>query len=91
MTTATATINITPQMMAEAFWGFGSDGQAEFFNCLHDVIQENHKSNPSAYSLGELQWCGLRFDLDRPENSRGKQMHMALSAFAYDYFAQRNY
>lgn len=90
-TVAITTTEITPAMMAECFWQMGSDKQAEFFNHLHDVIQEDHKTNPSAYSHGELQWCALRLDLDKPENKRGKAMHMALSAFAYDYFAQRNY
>lgn len=88
---ATAEVKITPEMMAQAFWSLGSDGQAAFFNALHDVITEDNKTNPSAYSLGEMQWCALRSELDKPGNNRGKKMHMALSAFAYDYFALRNY
>lgn len=87
---ATAEVKITPEMMAQAFWSLGSDGQAAFFNALHDVIEEDHKANPSAYSLGEAQWCWLRNDLDRPENRRGKLMHMALSAFAFDYLPMRS-
>lgn len=87
--TSTVKLTITPEMMAEAFWNLGSDGQADFFNHLHDVIEDNHKSNTSAYSHGEMQWCWLRRDLDKPENKRGKTMHMALSAFAFDYLPMR--
>jgi len=31
MTTATTEVTITPRMMAEAFWGMGSDEQMDLF------------------------------------------------------------
>lgn len=60
MTHAAATVEITPAMMAEAFWNMSDTLQAEFFAELAKVIQADHASgNTSAYSLGEAQWYHL--------------------------------
>jgi hypothetical protein len=56
----TATVNLTPAMMAQAFWGMSDTQQAEFFAELGRVIKADHQGgNTSAYSLGELQWHHL--------------------------------
>lgn len=83
-------IEITPAMMAEAFWSAGSDGQAEFFKELHRVVTENHKTNPSAYSLGEMQWLYMRDDINKlgPE---AWNMYLSFSAFAYEYFPRKEW
>lgn len=83
-------VEITPEVLARAFWEMSSAEQAAFFNALHDVISEDHKTNLSAYSLGEMQWCYLRHELDVAENRRGKLAHMALSCFAFDYLPMRS-
>lgn len=57
---ATTSVEITPAMMAQAFWDMCSDEQAEFFTELSRVIREDHTGgNTSAYSRGELQWFHL--------------------------------
>ena len=54
---ATATVTLTPAMMAEAFWRMSDYQQAEFFAELGRVIKADHQGgNRNAYSLGELQW-----------------------------------
>ena len=84
MSEATATVQLTPDMLAQAFWGLGSDGQAEFFAQLAKVIKADQKSgNTSAYALGELQWFYVGDELDKPENKEARDMLMTMAAPHY--------
>jgi hypothetical protein len=68
---AEAQVDITPAMMAQAFWEMCSDEQAEFFTELSRVIREDHTNgNTSAYSRGELQWFHLGDRLMTPLKDR---------------------
>ena len=80
---ATATVNITPKMLAEAFWGMGSDQQVEFFQALSDVIEEDHKTNRNAYSQGELQWFFTGSELLKKQNDKARGMLMTMAAPLY--------
>lgn len=78
MTTAQATVSLTPAMLAEAFWKLGSDEQAEFFQRLADVVKADHQGgNTSAYALGELQWFYLGDELFKNKPARDMLMTMA--------------
>lgn len=84
MSTATAEVTLTPVMMAEAFWGMGSDGQVEFLKRLGDRINADLESgNGSAYSLGELQWHFVGHELLKPENKQAKDVLMTMAAPLY--------
>jgi hypothetical protein len=84
MTTfATASVQLTPAMMAEAFWSMGSFEQAEFFDELARVIREDHKTNASAYSLGELQWFFVGDELLQKKNDQARAMLMTMAAPLY--------
>jgi len=83
MSTATAKVEITPAMMAEAFWSMGSHDQAEFFDELARVIREDHKTNSSAYHYGELQWFFLGDDLKQAKNAHAREMLMTMAAPLY--------
>lgn len=57
---AQATVKITPEMMAQAFWEMSEFQQADFFTSLAKVISKDfYGGNGCAYSLGELQWFAL--------------------------------
>lgn len=94
MTTATAHVEITPAMMAEAFWSMGSHSQAEFLDELARVIREDHKTNSSAYHYGELQWAFLADDLRQEKNAHAREMLMTMAAPLYwhtlDYMQRRS-
>ena len=83
MTNATANIKVTPEIMAQAFWSMGSDEQIKFFSELAKVIREDHKTNTSAYNLGELQWCYMAEDMKKKENQESKDMLMTMASFLY--------
>ena len=83
MTTATASIKVTPQIMAQAFWAMESAEQIKFFAELANVIKEDHKTNSCAYSLGELQWCYMAEDMKKKENKEAKEMLMTMASFLY--------
>lgn len=78
-------IEVTAADLAKAFWSMDSEHQAQFFDQLGAVIDEDHKTNSCAYSYGELQWCNLKYELRKPGMERANNVHMALSAFAYDF------
>lgn len=81
-------IKITPELMAKQFWNMGSDEQAEFFHCLADVINENHKTNLSAYSFGEMQWLYMHDDVKK-RSKQAYNMYLALSSFAFEHWPRK--
>jgi hypothetical protein len=82
--TATASVNLTPEMMAQAFWSMGSDLQVAFFDELAAIIQNDHVSgNKSAYSLGELQWFFVGDELLNHKNKKARDMLMTMAAPLY--------
>ena len=83
MTNATANIKVTPEIMAQAFWAMESTEQIKFFSELVKVIKEDHKTNPYAYNLGELQWCYMAEDMKKKENQEAKYMLMTMASFLY--------
>jgi len=78
-------IEITPKILAESFWNLDSDGQAEFFAQLHDCVTESNDRHNRLYGLGEMQWCYMMDSIRK--NTKANKMYMALSAFAFDWFA----
>lgn len=84
MTTISATVKITPAMMAEAFWALDSVYQTEFFAQLAKTIKaDQDDGNKSAYSFGELQWFYLGEELEKPDNKNAREMLMTMAAPLY--------
>jgi len=83
MTTAKAEITITPEMMAEAFWGMSDTEQSEFFEKLAFVIKNDCKTNNSAYGHGEMQWHYLAKRLTENGKTESREMLMAMAAPLY--------
>ncbi|KAB0489723.1 hypothetical protein [Pseudomonas vancouverensis] len=79
-------VEITPEILAKAFWGMDTQQQADFFESLANHIEA---SSPHAYGFGEMQWCFLQDELRRPGREQANKMHMALSAFAFDFWPQK--
>lgn len=82
-------VAITPDVLAAAFWKMNIEQQADFLDSLGAVIEKDHATNPSSYSYGELQWCYLKDELRQPGRDRANNVHMALSAFAFDFWPQK--
>ena len=82
--TATASVNLTPEMMAQAFWSMESSLQVAFFDELAAIIQHDHiNGNKGAYSLGELQWFFVGDELHKNQNKRARDMLMTMAAPLY--------
>lgn len=81
--TANATVQLTPAMMAEAFWGMGNNEQAQFFQELNAIVKHDYVTKPKscAWSLGEMQWLYLGDTLN--ENKPAREMLMAMAAPLY--------
>jgi hypothetical protein len=80
---AIAKVNITPQILAQAFWAMCSVEQVEFFGELYFVILEDHKTNKNAYGQGELQWFHTAEELLKNENKTARSMLMTMAAPLY--------
>ena len=74
-------IELTPELMAEAFWAMNSEEQAKFFSALSAVIKSDDNPKSVTYSLGELQWfyMGDQLEGDKP----ARDMLMAMAAPLY--------
>lgn len=83
MSTVTAEVQITPAMMAAAFWGMDSVKQAEFFTELNRIITEDYQTDPKscAWSLGEMQWLYLGDEMEK--NKAARDMLMSIAAPLY--------
>lgn len=82
-------VQITPELLAKAFWAMHCDQQADFLDSLGAEIEADHITNKHSYSYGELQWCYLKDELRQPGRERANNVHMALSAFAFDFWPQK--
>ncbi len=83
-------VQITPEILAKAFWSMDCEQQADFLDSLGAEIEADHITNKNSYSYGELQWCYLKDELRRPGRDRANNVHMAFSAFAFDFWPQKN-
>lgn len=82
-------VQLTPAVLAKALWAMDCAQQADFLDELGAVIEQDHIPNKNAYSYGELQWCYLKDELRRPGRERANNVHMAFSAFAFDFWPQK--
>ena len=76
MATAIGLVEITPRLMAEAFWAMNSVEQAQFFEQLNYVIGD------TAYGHGEMQWCYLSGALDK--NKAAKEQACSMLAWVFN-------
>ena len=87
----TGTVEITPKMLAKAFWEMHSAQQVEFLKELALVTEEDSKENTGAYSLGQLQWYFVGTELEKEENHLAKEMMMSMSAPLYFHTLNHRY
>ncbi len=81
-----AKVVLTPELMAKAFWSWDTEQQADFFEAL---AKEITRESPKAYGFGEMQWCWLQDEMRKPGRELANEMHMALSAFAFDFWPHK--
>jgi len=69
---------ITPEVLANAFWNLDARQQAEFFEHLHDVTTEQ-----STYGLGEMQWCYMSNEINN--SKKAKEQACAMMAWVFNH------
>src|SRR5690554_2861058 len=80
-----AHMNLTPELIAKAFWAMSDDQQADFFDALAGEVEAyNAESDRPAYNYGEMQWCYLHDKLQQ-RGGRALSMYLALSVFAFQF------
>ena len=77
-----------PKGLALLFWNMSDKQQAEFFHQLGVLAKEYESQNPRAYGMCEMQWCYMA-DSIKKRSPEARDMYMALSAFAFDYWPQK--
>lgn len=83
---STSQVELTPRLMAEAFWGMDSKQQADFFHELHSIVSASTKTN---YSLGEMQWCYMAGDT-KERSAEAWNMYLSLSSFAFELWPRKS-
>ena len=86
--TKTESVSATPQKVAEMFLAMDSVQQADFFDALGKLVQEEYSRNKKLYAFGEMQWCYMAGELKQRQGV-GWNTYLALSAFAYHWFEQK--
>lgn len=77
-------VEITPEILAQAFWYMDSEKQADFFDALAFEVELTRGENPKLYGLGEMQWSYLYKKL-MERGGKGLSMYHALSVFAFEF------
>ena len=87
--TITSEAELTPALLAKAFWSMDCDEQVEFFAALAAETQKSYEkslTDKNAWfhgEYGEMQWCLLKDAIAK--NPEASKQYMALSAWAYDF------
>ena len=76
---------LTPRLMAQAFWDMSTDEQVLFFAELNQTVQHSYATDPisHAWSLGQLQWLYLGHELNKNKPAREMLMAMAAPMFLH--------
>jgi len=77
-------VQITPEIIAKAFWCMDDIQQAEFFEHLYNEVSKTN----GAYSLGEMQWLAMKNQIVK-RGEKASKMFLAFSVFAYDFVNQK--
>ena len=76
-------VELTPELMAEAFWCMNSEEQTQFFSALNAVIKNDDNPKSVTYSLGELQWFFMGDHLEKDKPARDMLMAMAAPMYLH--------
>jgi hypothetical protein len=71
-----ATVEATPEQLAQAFWAMDAESQAEFFAQLHDITERE-----STYGLGEMQWCYMSDEIEKNPKAKAQACSMMVWIF----------
>jgi len=82
MTEVVADIEITPKLMAQAFWDMASGQQAEFFAELAKLTKDN-------LFQAQTQWLWMAESIKESGNKDAVECFLSFTAFAYDYWPQK--
>lgn len=79
-------IEITPKILASAFWEMSAQEQAEFFAELHDITEKG-----STYGLGEMQWCYMSQEIEKNPKAKAQACSMMVWIFnrATDFLSRQ--
>lgn len=69
---------VTPKLLAELFWNMSDMEQAEFFEELHDLTEEQ-----STYGLGEAQWYCMSQHINKSPKAKAQACSMMVWIFNY--------
>ena len=87
--TITSEAELTPELLAKAFWSMDCDEQVGFFAALAAETQKTYEESQTAKNhwfvgkYGEMQWCHLKDKIRK--NPEASKQYMALSVWAYDF------
>ena len=78
--TKTESVSATPQKVAEMFLAMDSVQQADFFDALGKLVQEEYSRNKKLYAFGEMQWCYMAGELKQRQGVGLLSPHQPIGA-----------
>lgn len=75
-------IEVTPKMMADAFWAMSCEQQANFFTELARLTKDNLFS-------AQTQWLWMAESIKETKDKDTIECFLSFTAFAYDYWPQK--
>lgn len=78
----TVTTEITPALMAKAFWDMSCEEQAEFFAELAKLTKDD-------LFHAQTQWLWMAESIKESGNKDAVTCFLSFTAFAYDYWPQK--
>ncbi len=78
------TVNVSPAILAKAFWSMSDNQQADFFHALGKEVQKSS----DAGSFTQMQWYYMA-DAIKQRSELAKETFLDLSAHAYEFWPQK--
>lgn len=82
-------IPANPEGLALLFFNMDDRQQADFFHHLGVLARACEKETPRAYGMCEMQWFYMAARI-KERSPEARDMYMALSAFAFNYWPQKS-
>jgi hypothetical protein len=85
--------NITPALLADAFWNMDDNQQAEFFAELYKLTSKQYKNKTKQQwhildEYGSSQWCSMAATTKK-HSKEAYRMYLRFCAFAFDFYPQK--
>jgi hypothetical protein len=74
----TTELALSSKEVAQAFWNLNDEEQAEFFEHLYDITEQD-----GAVAHGDFQWCAMSIYINK--NKKAKQQACQMTSWIFNH------